>query len=417
MPTNVRPQGQASPVKWTAFKWAALGVCMGAGAASLLATATSALAAYFARRVVTPDRIHIEDLPILAVVRDGFALQVILPANADTTVEGTYSLFFDGGAGHARIGTIRSYVPREGTVLRDVETVLSGDLHAAKRGWWSAVVFDTPADVGLAGEDVTVQLPGGPAPAWLIRAEPALETWGIMVHGRGATRSEGLRAVRTARELGLNSLLMSYRNDGDAPAAGDGRYGLGVTEWEDVEAAIGFALSHGAKDVVLFGYSMGGAIVLQTADRSRYRSMILALVLDGPVINWVDVLAHQAELNRIPAAVGQYGQLMLSHPLGRRITGLAAPVDLKSMDWVSRAVELRTPTLVIHSVDDEFVPFGPSAELAERNPEMVTFVPFSHARHTAEWNVEPQRWDAVVKRWLAPRLGSYDLPRGAPLPE
>ena len=47
--------------------------------------------------------------------------------------------------------------------------------------------------------------------------------------------------------------------------------------------------------------------------------------------------------------------------LGRRLTGLAAPVDLKAMDWVSRAVELRTPTLIIHSVDDEYVPYGPSA--------------------------------------------------------
>jgi len=409
MPTKVDLQRQghpAKPVKWTALKWTTLGIGMGAGAASLLATATSGLAAYFARRVVTPDKVRVEDLPILAVVRDGFDLQVILPANQDTTVEGTYSLFFDGGAGHARIGAIRSYVPREGTVLREVEEVLSGDLPSAKRGWWSAVVYDTPADIGLGSEEVSIELPGGPAPAWLIRAEPALDTWAIMVHGRGASRSEGLRAVRTARELGMTSLLMSYRNDGDAAAAGDGRYGLGVTEWEDVEAAIGFARSRGARKVVLFGYSMGGAIALQAADRSQYRSMILALVLDAPVINWVDVLAHQAELNRIPAAVGQYGQLMLSHPLGRRITGLSAPVDLKSMDWVARAGELRTPTLIIHSVDDEFVPFGPSAELAERNPEMVTFEPFSHARHTAEWNVEPQRWDAVVKKWLAPRLGS-----------
>ena len=409
MPTKVDLQRQGhpdKPVKWTALKWTTLGIGMGAGAASLLATATSGLAAYFARRVVTPDKVRVEDLPILAVVRDGFDWQVILPANQDTTVEGTYSLFFDGGAGHARIGAIRSYVPREGTVLREVEEVLSGDLPSAKRGWWSAVVYDTPADIGLGSEEVSIELPGGPAPAWLIRAEPALDTWAIMVHGRGASRSEGLRAVRTARELGMTSLLMSYRNDGDAAAAGDGRYGLGVTEWEDVEAAIGFARSRGARKVVLFGYSMGGAIALQAADRSQYRSMILALVLDAPVINWVDVLAHQAELNRIPAAVGQYGQLMLSHPLGRRITGLSAPVDLKSMDWVARAGELRTPTLIIHSVDDEFVPFGPSAELAERNPEMVTFEPFSHARHTAEWNVEPQHWDAVVKKWLAPRLGS-----------
>ncbi|MCE3613348.1 alpha/beta hydrolase, partial [Escherichia coli] len=75
----------------------------------------------------------------------------------------------------------------------------------------------------------------------------------------------------------------------------------------------------------------------------------------------------QATVNRVPAAIGRYGQLILSHPLGRRITGLAAPLDLKSLDWVSRAQELRTPTLILHSKDDDFVPYGPSAELARRN--------------------------------------------------
>jgi fermentation-respiration switch protein FrsA (DUF1100 family) len=78
------------------------------------------------------------------------------------------------------------------------------------------------------------------------------------------------------------------------------------------------------------------------------------------------------------------------------------------MDWVSRAVELRTPTLILHSVDDEYVPYGPSALLAERNPEMVTFEPFHQARHTKEWNVDPERWESRVKAWLrqqlAPRL-------------
>ncbi len=416
LPANVSRRGPhavpaqvRAPGSW--LKWTIAGVGIGAGAGSVLLTATAALAAYFARRVVTPAKEREQDLPILAVIRDGMALEVVLPATAETTVPGTYSLFFDGGAGHAVIGGIRSYVPREGTVTREVLRVSGSELGQAARGWWSSAVFAGPEDVGLTAEDVTLELPVGPAPAWLFRSGAGQSTWAIMVHGRGASRNEGLRTVRTAHDLGLNCLLMSYRNDGEAPAAGDGRYGLGATEWPDVEAAIEYALSEGARDVVLFGYSMGGAIALQAADLSKHRNVILALVLDAPVISWVDVLAHQAELNRIPAAVGQYGQLMLSHPMGRRLTGLAAPVDLKSMDWVARAVELRTPTLIIHSVDDDFVPYGPSAELALRNPEMVTLEPFSLALHTKEWNVDPQRWEAVVTDWLQPRLGRHELPR------
>ncbi|WP_445154566.1 alpha/beta hydrolase family protein [Arthrobacter sp. Hor0625] len=411
LPTVRSDQGSGSA------RWALGGILGGGAAASLLAAGSSALALYFARRVITPVRVREEDQEILAVIRDGRRQQVILKATMDSTVEGVYGLFFDGGRGHARLGRVVSYSPAEQTVLREVEEVYSGDLTSARRGYWSGAVHPDPAALGLPYEDVEIEVDGGTAPAWFVPAapsdgKPAPNIWAIMVHGRGATRQEGLRAVRVARDQGLSSLLISYRNDGLAPSAEDGRYGLGSTEWRDVEAAIGYALDHGATEVVLFGWSMGGAICLQTADLSRYHHLIRAMVLDAPVIDWVNVLAHHAQLNRIPSAVGRYGQLMMSHPLGRRLTGLAAPVDLKAMDWVSRAVELRTPTLILHSVDDEYVPYGPSAALAEKNPEMVTFEAFATARHTKEWNVEPDRWESLVSAWLRQQLAPRPTPAG-----
>jgi len=401
----------AAPARGTAgmsarARWTLAGIAAGGGLAALVGAGSSALAAYFARRIITPS-VRDADQEVLAVVRSDDGLQIIMAATEDSTSHGTFSLFFDGGAGHARIGRIVSYSPAERTVQREVEEVYSGDLAKAHRGWWSGAVYASPASLGLEAEDVEIEVDGGRAPAWLVRAEQggtAARVWAIMVHGRGATRLECLRALPVARSLGMDSLLISYRNDGLAPAAPDGRYGLGSTEWRDVEGAIAFALEQGAEEVVLFGWSMGGAICLQTADLSRYRHLIRALVLDAPVIDWVNVLAHHARLNRIPYAVGRYGQLMLGHSLGRRLTGLAAPVDLRAMDWDARAVELRTPTLLIHSVDDDYVPYGPSASLAERNPEMVTFEPFRAARHTKEWNVDPEKWERLVRSWLEPRL-------------
>ena len=416
---DVAASASDASVKGSA-KWALGGIIGGSAAAGLLAGGSSALALYFARRVITPSRVREEDQEVLAVIRDGQGLQIILAATPEATVEGVYGFFFDGGRGHARIGRIVSYSPAERTVQREVEAVYSGDLSAARRGYWSGAAHPDPASIGLASEDVDIDVDGGSAPAWLVRAPQETGVWAIMVHGRGASRQECLRAVRTARELGMSSLLVTYRNDGLAPSAQDGRYGLGSTEWRDIEAAIGYALEQGAREVVLFGWSMGGAICLQTADLSRYHTLIRAMVLDAPVISWVNVLAHHAELNRIPSAVGRYGQLMMSHKLGRRLTGLAAPVDLKAMDWVSRAVELRTPTLIVHSVDDEYVPYGPSAALAEKNPEMVTFEAFDRARHTKEWNVDPERWERLVTAWLGQRLaprpnpGQQDLIQPAP---
>jgi pimeloyl-ACP methyl ester carboxylesterase len=82
------------------------------------------------------------------------------------------------------------------------------------------------------------------------------------------------------------------------------------------------------------------------------------------------------------------------------------------MDWEARAVELRTPTLLIHSVDDEYVPFEPSASLAEKNPDMVTFEAFHGSRHTKEWNVDPEKWERMVRSWLLQQLAPRNNPGG-----
>ncbi|MDP9885083.1 pimeloyl-ACP methyl ester carboxylesterase [Sinomonas atrocyanea] len=403
------PSSESEPLPRAVWALAGAGAVL--GLASAAAASSSALATYFARRIVTPERVKTEDQEVLAVQGEGSARRVILRATPETRADGEYSLFFDGGAGHVRLGAPIDYAPEEPTVTRPVLAEYSGDLTTAVRARWSGYVYGSPADLGLAYEDVVLPLDVGPGPAWYVPAPGA--TWAIMVHGRGATRGEGLRALPTAQALGMPSLLVSYRNDGEASATPDGRYGLGMTEWRDVEIAIQYALDAGARDVVLFGWSMGGAISLLTADSSLLREHVRALVLDAPVVDWVDVLAYQARLNRIPSRVGRLGQLLLGRSWGRRLTGLAAPLDFKAMDWVTRAVELRTPTLILHSVDDDFVPVGPSLELAKRNPEMVTLETFRHARHTKEWNVDPERWESVVRSWLSDVLAPRRAPGGA----
>ena len=397
-------------------KWSSLAAGAGVVAGSLAAGAVSGLAGVFARTVVTPVKTPAEDLEILAVVHGETGQEIILPATEETTVPGTYSLVFDGGASVARIGAVTSFDPRDGTVQRQVEQVYSGDITRAVRGRWTGFVYPDPRAAGYETEDVKIPVENGSAPAWLVRPEPLREgsrrrpgegAWAVMVHGRGTKRTEGIRAVSTARSLGMTSLMISYRNDGDAPAAPDGRYGLGTTEWQDVEAAVAYALDQGATEVVLFGWSMGGAVCLQLVDRSELAATaVAAMVLDGPVINWIDVLAHQAKANRLPEASGKLGQWLMSNKAGRWATGLAAPVDLKAMNWVARAEQLRVPTLILHSEDDDFVPLGPSVELAAKAPQLVSFVRFRQARHTREWNVDPEKWHRAVSVWLSAVLTS-----------
>jgi uncharacterized protein len=380
---------------------------LAAGAASAIMAGVSAAgsvgaATYFARRVVTPDPRRPDDTEILAVAGD----RVTLGLTAETGVPGRYGLWLDGGEGHARVGEMLDLDHERGRVTRRVEGVDSGRLTVGFARWNQYYYAGSPHDAfGLPTEDVQIRSELGDVPAWLVPAEASAgagDRWAILVHGRGARREECLRAVPVTHELGYTTLIPMYRNDIGAPPSPDGRYNLGLSEWRDVEAAMLHAVEAGAREIVLAGWSMGGAIVLQTLDRSWLSPRVSRVVLDAPVIDWSDVLRHHAAANRVPAPVGAMSRALMGRRSARRLVGVHEPIDVARTDWVRRSDELTHPMLLIHSEDDEFVPVGPSAALAAKRPDLVTYEPWQLARHTKEWNVDSRRWDAAVRAFLAP---------------
>ncbi|MDQ0826253.1 hypothetical protein QFZ60_002426 [Arthrobacter sp. B2I5] len=251
-------------------------------------------AAYFARRVVVPSTSRREDLSIRKVFsgEDG-SLRIELPATPLTRAPGRYSLWFGNGKGHACIGAVIAEDTNAEAVTRLVERVDSGDLHAAAAGIWSGYAYSKPEQLGLPFEDVEIQVDGGTAPAWKFTptaAGPVSSTWAIHAHGMGGKRAGALRGVPVARRLGITSLVVSFRNDGEAPPSKDSRYSLGQNEWLDVEAAINYAVDHGAERIVLFGWSLGGSMALRAADLSAHSDRIIGLVLVAPVLDWAETL-------------------------------------------------------------------------------------------------------------------------------
>ena len=367
-------------------------------ALSAIATA-AAIAVYFARTVVTPPRRREEDVRVLDVT----ATTVTLSSTPDTRTPGEYSLWFSADTGHARIGEIIRSSDR--SVTRVLLGVDFGDLGSARAGRISGWVFLSPAELEYSWSEVKVQTELGPAPAWLVPADDDGGRWVIQVHGRAVNRREGLRAVPVFRDAGYSTLLISYRNDGEAPRSPDHRYALGDAEWRDVEAAMQYALDHGARSIVLMGWSMGGATVLQALTRSPLAAAVSGVVLDSPVVDWVTALSYQAGLNHLPPVVRGAVLTLLSRSWAGRITGQAAPIDLARLDLVARSAELRVPILLFHSDDDGFVPVDASAALAAARPDIVTFERFRIARHAKLWNYDRPRWNRAIEGWLR-ALGS-----------
>lgn len=378
---------------------AATGGALAGGVAALTA------AALLARQVVSAEEgERPDDVEVLGVGSG----TVTLRATPHTLAPGRYGLWLDADGGHARLGDVVDHDEQAGTVTRLLAGVDRGRLRPGSARWNQYYYAGDPATaLGLAFESVHVSSRGGLLPAWQVPAREGARSdrWAVLVHGRGASREETLRTLPLLHRLGLPSLAVSYRNDPDVVPADDveaarRHYHLGESEWLDVEAAVIHALQAGARDVVLVGWSMGGAIALQMLDRSWTADRVRGVVLDAPVVDWRDVLDHHARVNRVPVTVGRAAQWIISHAHARRLVGLEMPLPLRRMDWVARAGELTVPMLVLHSDDDEFVPSGPSRRLAAARPDLVHLVSSRHALHTAEWNVDPLAWERAVARFL-----------------
>jgi alpha-beta hydrolase superfamily lysophospholipase len=254
-----------------------------------------------------------------------------------------------------------------------------------------------PAARGLPFEDVDVPGPLGAYPAWWVPA--AGDTWVVLVHGRGGARREALRILPTLHALGLPQLVITYRNDEGAPASPDGRYHLGDTEWEDVEAAVRFAVARGARRIVLYGWSMGGAVTGAFLDRSVEADRVAAVVWDAPLVDWRATLRRQARNRHLPPGLS---------PLATAVTSRRIGIDFDRFDLVRNPPAVRPPTLVVHSAGDTAVPVSASRALAAAAPGLdwpLRYLEVPEAEHTGSWNADPAAYERAVSSFLEDVLG------------
>ncbi|WP_336921628.1 alpha/beta hydrolase [Aquipuribacter sp. SD81] len=358
---------------------------------------------YFSGIALAVDRSGAPPVPVVAgdgtgggAAGSAAAGTVTLPDVPGSATLGLHGIRWQAGA-ETGWGVTGDVLQRQdGRVVREWEDrsgVLPG---AGATGSLDQDVFlGDPATVGLDFEEVLLESELGPLPAYRVPADAAAAepagTWVVFAHGRGGQREEANRYLRTWHDLGLDVLVPAYRNDSVAPADPSGRYGLGATEWRDLETAVRYARDQGAEEVVLAGWSMGGAIVLQMMAQSPEADAVTALVLDAPVVDWRDTFYHQGRLARLPDWWTSIALVLVE---------LRGSLDLDDLDWVARADELRVPTYLVHSDDDRFVPNGPSRELAELRPDLVTPRFDGPGDHTREWNVDPDGYDADLREWL-----------------
>jgi pimeloyl-ACP methyl ester carboxylesterase len=355
-----------------------------AGAAALMLLGVSLLSSYFAHRLVQVR--PVEERYALRVVALAATGTVTLTRGPDADEPGSFRLSWP--AGHATVGPV---VTSDGSTVTRSLTQVSGRLRPGQRVGIQSNPFtgDPASALGLSFADVAVAGPTGALPAWYVAGQR--RTWVLLIHGLDGSRSDALPAMTSLHDLGFPMLAITYRNDVGAARSADHRSHLGDTEWQDVEAAIGYAQANGAEGVVLYGWSLGAGMAVVVSERSPLRDTVRALVLDSPLLDWRATLSFNASRHRLPAPVTWASETMLAVSLG---------VHLDQYRQTRLSAALSTRTLVVQGTADTVVPLAPTDAFARARPDLVSYLRVPGADHVSVADSDPGGYAAGLRRVL-----------------
>ena len=377
------------------------GIIAGAVAAGVVGAAAIggivAGATVLARRAVEGERLTEDPLEVVNL-GEAQGLPAVVLRGVGAGLRGDYTLLLAQDTIRARVGKV---LGREsGNVVRELLAVDRGELRPGLRGrltgWWYA----DPAELGLRVEEITYPTELGDAKAWVIRPKfPRKKRWAVHVHGRGAEPVETLRGVLPLARAGVTSLVISYRGDEGAPASANGRFGLGISESHDVDAAIAEVRRRGAERVTLVGWSMGGTACMLAMQRGAHRDVIDGILLDSPALDWPDVLRVHARAAGAPAPLADIGLELLRNNVVK--SGVEDGLDAGSLVPERFARDLDVPVMIQASRGDGYVPSAGAERLAQLRPDLVELRLVDKAKHVRLWNMDRDGWEDAAFRFAS----------------
>jgi len=197
----------------------------------------------------------------------------------------------------------------------------------------------TPSAMGLKYTDLSIATDDGETlHGWLIPAGDSRRLL-IFFHGNAGNISHRLDSIAVFHRLGLDVLIVDYRGYGQSSGS-PGEAGI----QRDAEAVWRYAtesLDYAATSTALIGRSMGGSVAAWLASRTEPA----ALILESAFTSVPDMAA----------------ELYPVFP-----TRLLARLRLDTLDYLRT---VHCPVLIVHSRNDELIPFHHGQSLYEAAPE------------------------------------------------
>jgi hypothetical protein len=236
----------------------------------------------------------------------------------------------------------------------------------------------TPEYAGLDFEDVRIPTADGVSlHGWFIPGES--ERVLLFFHGNAGNISHRLDSIRQFHQLGLSVLIIDYRGYGESGGRTTeaGIYRDAEAAWDYLTGARGVQ----PEQVILFGRSLGASVAAWLAARRQP----LALIVESSFSSVPDIGQELYPwlpvrwLSRLRHATAEYIR------------------------------EVRCPVLVIHSRDDEIIPFHHGQAIFDAAPEPRDFVAL-HGSHNDGFIRDQQTYLQGLSAFLG------GLPRGDQAP-
>jgi fermentation-respiration switch protein FrsA (DUF1100 family) len=227
----------------------------------------------------------------------------------------------------------------------------------------------TPEELGIEFESVTFKTADGlKLSGWYVPAEGADFTI-LFCHGNGGNIMHRLDSINIFKDIGLNCFIFDYRGYGSSEGkpTEEGTYfdALAAYKWLTTHKRVP------AENIILFGRSMGASIAAQLACKVNKK----ALVIESAFTSYVDI-----------------GKKFYPYMPVK----LFARYSYRTIDYIKK---VNCPVMIIHSRNDDIIPFEFGLELYHAANEPKEFIEI-FGSHNDGFLVSSEIYKNGWKKWL-----------------
>ncbi|HUS46606.1 MAG TPA: alpha/beta hydrolase [Phycisphaerae bacterium] len=245
--------------------------------------------------------------------------------------------------------------------------------------WPDRRIEATPRKVGLAYQDVTftsedgVKLSGWHVPA------PNHRGTVLFCHGNGGNISHRLESIEVFHRLGLSVFIFDYRGYGQSEGSPseEGTFRDAEAAWQYVVGPLGDS----PDDVVVFGRSLGGAVAAHLARSRTARALIV-----------------ESAFTSVPDFAAEKFWFLPARWMSR--------FSYATVEYVR---DVRCPVLVVHSRDDELIPFHHGQTVFEAASQPKEFLEIN-GTHNEGFVTSGERYRRGIDAFVTQHLSAGTQP-------